>query len=50
MRKILFIYNPFSGERIILQYLDDIIRLHEKQGYNVHIKRIEHEDKLKKFF
>lgn len=50
MKKILFIYNPFSGERIILQYLDEIIHLHEKNGYMVHIKRIEKQENLINFF
>ncbi|WBW98787.1 YegS/Rv2252/BmrU family lipid kinase [Oceanirhabdus sp. W0125-5] len=50
MKKILFVYNPFSGERIILNYLDKIIELHEKSGYSVHIKRIERTEELQKFF
>lgn len=49
MNKILFVYNPFSGERIILNYLDKIIELHEKSGYTVHIKRIQRTEELQKF-
>ncbi|MCM1990394.1 YegS/Rv2252/BmrU family lipid kinase [Oceanirhabdus seepicola] len=50
MKKILFVYNPFSGERIILNYLDKIIELHEKNGYTVHIKRIERTEELQNYF
>lgn len=33
MKKVKFIYNPFSGERAILKYLDYIINAYQKQGY-----------------
>lgn len=33
MKKVKFIYNPFSGERKILKYLDYIISTYQKNGY-----------------
>lgn len=33
MEKVKFIYNPFSGERQILKYLDYIINAYQKNGY-----------------
>lgn len=35
MKKVKFIYNPFSGERVILKYLDYIINAYQKQNYMI---------------
>lgn len=33
MKKVKFIYNPFSGENTVLKELDNIINIHQKNGY-----------------
>ncbi|MGL5414708.1 MAG: YegS/Rv2252/BmrU family lipid kinase [Clostridium sp.] len=33
MDKVRFIYNPYSGERSILQNLDKVIQIHQEAGY-----------------
>ncbi|MGL4914276.1 MAG: YegS/Rv2252/BmrU family lipid kinase [Romboutsia sp.] len=33
MDKVRFIYNPYSGERAILQNLDTVIQVHQEAGY-----------------
>ncbi|WP_300329362.1 YegS/Rv2252/BmrU family lipid kinase [Fusobacterium sp.] len=33
MKKVKFIYNPFSGEKEILKYLDYIIHAYQKKGF-----------------
>ena len=41
MKKVKFIYNPFSGENIILSELDNVISIHQEYGYQVVPFRIE---------
>lgn len=41
MKKIKFIYNPFSGGKIILDHLDEIIHEYQKQNILVHFYRID---------
>jgi YegS/Rv2252/BmrU family lipid kinase len=41
MKKVKFIYNPFSGENIILSELDKVISIHQEFGYQVLPFRIE---------
>lgn len=41
MKKVKFIYNPFSGENIILSELDKVISIHQEFGYQVVPFRIE---------
>lgn len=33
MKKVKFIYNPYSGENAILEELDEVIRIHQESGY-----------------
>lgn len=35
MKKVRFIYNPFSGEGIILSKIDKIIEMHEERDYQI---------------
>jgi YegS/Rv2252/BmrU family lipid kinase len=35
MKKVKFIYNPFSGENSIISDIDKVIAVHQKQGYLV---------------
>lgn len=35
MKKVLFIYNPYSGDRGIRDNLDKVIQVHQKHGYIV---------------
>ncbi|WP_288479179.1 YegS/Rv2252/BmrU family lipid kinase [uncultured Clostridium sp.] len=41
MKKVRFIYNPYSGEGVILQKLDKVIEIHQKAGYTICPYRIE---------
>ncbi|WP_297638126.1 YegS/Rv2252/BmrU family lipid kinase [uncultured Clostridium sp.] len=41
MRKVKFIYNPYSGENAILQNLDKVIQIHQKAGYSICPYRIQ---------
>lgn len=41
MKKVKFIYNPFSGENAIISELDKIISIHQEFGYQVVPFRIE---------
>lgn len=43
MKKVKFIYNPYSGENAILSQLDKIIKVHQKYGYTVIPFRISYE-------
>lgn len=35
MKKVKFIYNPYSGENTILNNLDAVIEIHQKNGYTI---------------
>jgi YegS/Rv2252/BmrU family lipid kinase len=35
MKRIKFVYNPFSGENIIIKELDKVIEVYQKNGYTV---------------
>lgn len=41
MNKVKFIYNPYSGDGIVLKHLDKVIEAHQKRGYIVIPYRIE---------
>lgn len=41
MKKVKFIYNPFSGENAIISELDKVIQLHQQAGYSIVPFRIE---------
>ena len=35
MKKVKFIYNPYSGENAIITDIDKVIAVHQKHGYTV---------------
>ncbi|PJI07681.1 MULTISPECIES: YegS/Rv2252/BmrU family lipid kinase [Clostridium] len=41
MNKVKFIYNPFSGENLIINNIDKVIKVHQKYGYTIVPYRIE---------
>lgn len=41
MKKVRFIYNPYSGENSIISELDNIIKLHQEVGLIVVPYRIQ---------
>jgi len=41
MKKVRFIYNPYSGENAILHELDMVIKMHQDNGYQIVPYRIE---------
>lgn len=41
MKKVRFIYNPFSGENTILSEIDKVISTHQEKGYQVMPYRIQ---------
>lgn len=43
MKKVKFIYNPFSGENVILDELDRVIKMHQEYGYIIVPYRIDKE-------
>ncbi|MFK4785592.1 YegS/Rv2252/BmrU family lipid kinase [Fusobacterium sp. MFO224] len=50
MKKVKFFYNPFSGERSILKYLDYIINSYQKKGFLIIPFRISHNFNLENAF
>lgn len=50
MKKAKLIYNPYSGERVILSDLDKVISTHQKAGYQVVPFRIDNELPLSEAF
>ena len=48
MKKVRFIYNPYSGENIILNELDTVIKLYQKKGYQVVPYRIQFDEAIDK--
>lgn len=46
MKKVKFIYNPYSGEQVILKNLDNVIKIHQKYKYIVEPYRIEKDDSV----
>ena len=41
MEKVRFIYNPYSGENAILHELDEVMKIHQENGYQVVPYRIQ---------
>lgn len=41
MKKVRFIYNPYSGENAILKELDNVITMHQEKGYTIVPYRIQ---------
>ena len=50
MKKVKFIYNPFSGENTIATDIDAIIKVHQLYDYSVHPFRISFEYDISKAF
>ena len=44
MKKVKFIYNPYSGENVILDHLDSVIKIHQEAGYTIVPYRIDKEE------
>lgn len=44
MKKVKFIYNPYSGENLILDQLDKVIKIHQQAGYTIVPYRIDREE------
>jgi diacylglycerol kinase (ATP) len=40
MKRVKFIYNPYSGENLIISNLDKVIRIHQEYGYVIEPFRI----------
>ena len=43
MKKVKLIYNPYSGENVILSKLDEIINIHQEAGMTIVPYRIRKE-------
>jgi lipid kinase, YegS/Rv2252/BmrU family len=43
VKKVKFIYNPYSGENVILDHLDIVIKIHQEAGYTIVPYRIDKE-------
>lgn len=50
MKKVRFIYNPYSGENIILHELDKVMKLHQEKGYQVVPYRIQKDKEIDEAF
>ncbi|SFB36191.1 YegS/Rv2252/BmrU family lipid kinase [Clostridium frigidicarnis] len=50
MKKVKFIYNPFSGENAILNDIDTVIKMHQLKGYIVVPHRISFDIELGRAF
>lgn len=50
MKKVKFLYNPFSGEKEIVKYLDYIIYSYQKKGYTIIPYRISFDSNLENVF
>lgn len=50
MKKIKFIYNPFSGENAIISDIDTVIKTHQKEGYIVVPHRISFDIEIDRAF
>ncbi|MGG7177995.1 YegS/Rv2252/BmrU family lipid kinase [Clostridium paraputrificum] len=46
MKKVRFIYNPYSGENAILHELDEVMRLHQEKGYQIVPYRIQRDTNI----
>ena len=50
MKKVRFIYNPYSGENVILNELDKVMSIHQEKGYQVVPYRIQKDRDLSEAF
>ena len=40
MKKVRFIYNPYSGENVILNEIDTVVSMHQEKGLQIMPYRI----------
>lgn len=50
MKKVKLIYNPYSGENLIIDKLDTVIKIHQEAGYNIVPYRIERDTDIIRAF
>lgn len=50
MRSVKFIYNPYSGENLILSKLDKVISIHQDAGYTIVPYRINRDEDVSQAF
>lgn len=50
MKKVKFIYNPYSGENSIVSELDKVIQIHQQYGYIVEPYRIQRDESISNAF
>ena len=50
MKKIKFIYNPFSGENTIIMNIDTIIKIYQKHGFSIEPFRISEKFEMSEAF
>ena len=50
MKKVKLIYNPYSGENVILAKLDNVINIHQESGYTIVPYRIKRECGIEEAF
>lgn len=50
MKKVMLIYNPYSGEKAIVNKLDVVVEVHQKYGYFMELVRINKETNLNEIF
>lgn len=50
MKKVKFIYNPYSGENAILSELDKVIMIHQRYGYSIVPYRINKDEDVSEAF
>lgn len=50
MKKVLFIYNPRSGDKTIVNYLDYIIDRFQKRDFEIYLYRIDKTKRFEKLF
>lgn len=50
MKRVKFIYNPYSGENAIISRIDDVVNTHQKAGYTVEPFRIDKDSDIKDAF
>lgn len=46
MKKVKFIYNPYAGDNYIMDKLDEVIDVHQKNGYRVVPERLDEEHNM----
>lgn len=50
MKRVKFIYNPYSGENSIINDIDKVIKIHQKHGYTIEPFRISNDSDIQDAF